>query len=279
LELLLSNFSALFFVEEYSETEGLRDQWAKQLNELAAQREDPLQAVTFLNSFDADTKPVLLRCDDAQVYVVKGAQAQHKIVSDQIVARLGLVMKAPVAVPVLVNVSTELIELEPRLLHFQSGLAHGTLYIEGCIDSYELRALKDVQNRSRFASLAILYGWVQAYDQQFLYRKRRPQIVYSVDHSHFFPFNPDLNDWDETTLRQAPVAEVDPYFLGCKLTSQEIYQALMALESVSDDDILRAVSIPPDEWGITMNERLMLVEYLIRRKRELLARDPLGATG
>jgi hypothetical protein len=266
-------------VEEYSEIGGLRDRWVRQLNEFAEQREDPLQAVTFLNNFDADTKPALLRCDNSQVYVVKGAQAQHKIVSDQIVGRLGMAMKAPVAVPVLVNVSTELIEIEPRLFHFQSGLAHGTLYIEGCIDSYELKALKDVQNRSRFASLAILYGWVQAYDQQFLYRKRRPQIVYSVDHSHFFPFDSDLNDWDETTLRQALCAEVDPYFSGCKLTSQEIHQALMALESVSDDDILRVVSIPPDDWGITMNERLMLAEYLIRRKNELLARDPFGATG
>lgn len=266
-------------MEEYSEMGGGRHQWARQINEFATQREEPLQAITFLRDFEADTKPALLRCDDALIYVVKGAQARHKVVSDQIVARLGLAMKAPVAKPVLVNVSAELIEIEPRLFYFQSGLAHGTLYVEGCMDSYELRALKEGQNRSRFASLAVLYGWVQAYDQQFLYRKRRPQIVYSVDHSHFFPFDPDLNDWNEVTLQQAYTAELDPYFSTCRFTSQEIHQALVALASVSDDDILRAVSIPPDEWGITMDGRLMLVEYLLRRKEELLAKDPLGAAG
>jgi hypothetical protein len=245
-------------VENYLSSGERRSQWLEQLLVLITQREEPLQAVTFLNVFETDTQPALLRCNDAQVYVVKGAQARHKVVSDQIVARLGVLMNAPVAIPRLVNVSTELIEIEPRLSHFQAGLAHATLFIEGCVDSYDLRAIREVQNRSRFASLAVLYGWVQAYDHQFLYRKRSPQLVHSVDHSHFFPFDSDINDWDETTLQKASSANLDPYFADCKLASQEIHQALSSLESVAEDDILSAVSIPPDEWGITMDERLML---------------------
>jgi hypothetical protein len=256
-----------------------RPQWLKQLNTLITQREAALEGVTFLQGFETDTRPALVKCSDGKVYVVKGAQAQHKAVSDQIVARLGGLMNAPVAKPKLVNISAELIEIEPRLSHFQPGLAHATLYIEGCVDSYDLRAIKELQNRSRFADLAVLYGWVQAYDRQFIYRKRSPQLVYSVDHSHFFPFDLETNDWNSTTLQQSPSAKLDPLSMECKLTSLEINLALRSLESVSENDILSTVSIPPDEWGITMDERLMLVEFLIRRKQELLASDPVKGSG
>jgi hypothetical protein len=45
---------------------------------------------------------------------------------------------------------------------------------------------------SRFASIAIFYGWLGANDRQFIYGKNAPYKVYSVDHGHFFPNGEDI---------------------------------------------------------------------------------------
>jgi hypothetical protein len=266
-------------VGDYLSSQEIFQQWAERLNVLGTQQEDSIRALTFVRGFETDTKPALLQCDDAQAYVVKGVQSGRKIVNDHVVARLGELLKAPVGKPMLINISPELIEIEPRLSHFAPGLAHGTLFIPDCIDRSDFIAISEGTNRARFALLAVLYGWVQGYDQQFLYRKRRPQLVYSVDHSFFFPFDSETGEWSPEILRQHPQAVVDPYFSTCGLKRVEIHQALQALASVTEDDIFEVVATLPEPWGITMDERIALVEYLIRRKQELLVSDPMGSAG
>jgi len=42
------------------------------------------------------------------------------------------------------------------------------------------------------------------------------------------------------------------------------------LAGVAEATIIQAVASPPNEWGLTMEERIVLVEYLLRRQQELL---------
>jgi len=129
------------------------------------------------------------------------------------------------------------------------------------------------ENRKRFARLAILYGWVQAGDHQFIYQQSSPELVYSVDHGHFFPGGPK---WQATNLTGATAAEPDQQLAsGCNLTPEELREAAAGLSCISEAMIERIVASPRDEWGITQADRLALVRYLIRRRDEL--RAVLGA--
>ncbi|WP_016952372.1 hypothetical protein [Anabaena sp. PCC 7108] len=58
--------------------------------------------------------------------------------------------------------------------------------------------------------------------------------------------------------------------MSCGLTKDEIKTALFTLEQVTEEKIIQAVARPPDEWGITMDERIAIVEFLIKRQYELL---------
>jgi hypothetical protein len=200
-------------------------------------------------------------------YVVKGRQAGRQVVNDHIIAHLGLALGAPTGQPRLIDIPAELIKVEYRLAHIPPGTSHGTLFIRGCFDSQDLIATSELGNRPRLALLAVLYGWVVANDWQFLFEHDPPRLIYSVDHGHFFP---NGAEWTIASLFQAPCAVLDPCFADCNLTEAEIRQALSALKEISDESIIRAVARPPDEWGITMNERVALVEYLIQRRQELL---------
>lgn len=249
-----------------------REGWQSLLENWANQREKPLRALTFFRGWSTKARPVLVECDDGNKYVVKGQQAGRQVVNDQIVARLGLAIDAPIGEPRIVDV-TELAVIEKNLSHIVPGTAHGTRFIPGCFDDRTLIATSEPDNRSRLARLSVLYGWVTANDWQFLYRKDPPRLIYSVDHGHFFPGGPD---WNETQLLTTSHAELDPCFEDCYLTQEEVGDALRALEAITEEKIIQAVSSPPDEWGLTIGERVTLVEYLTRRRKELLASNLLS---
>jgi hypothetical protein len=244
-----------------------RIQWERSLALWGAKREVPLQARTFRRGWRTKAEPVLMSCEDGNVYVVKGRQAGRQIVNDHIVACLGQALGAPVGQPRLIHIPAELVAIERNLAHIPSGTAHGTLFIPGCIDQWDLIATSEIDNRSRLALLAVLYGWVTSNDWQFLFRNDPPRLIYSVDHGHFFPGGPE---WTVESLLQAPIAVLDLRFAECDFTGNEIRQALSALEEITEETIVQAVARPPDSWGLTMGERVALVEYFVKRRQELL---------
>lgn len=248
-----------------------RKKWKASLEAAIAQPEEPVLAITFRRSWNSAARPVLVRCIDKNEYVIKGQQAGRQIINDQIVARLGLAMGAPVGQPRIVEISPELIEEDPAFSYLTPGTAHGTLYVADCSDDREtIQYANQPENRSRFALLCVLYGWTSGKDHQFIYKKTRSNLVYSVDHGHFFPGSPN---WTENHLIQAPSAELDQHLVStCKLTTDEVEQALLALKAVNEETIIQAVAAPPSEWGLIIDERVTLVEYLIKGQQVLLER-------
>jgi hypothetical protein len=244
-----------------------QSEWLSLLETFAAQRDNPIRAIAFRKALRTKAEPVLVKCEDGKQYFVKGQQAGRQIVNDQIVARIGQTLGAPVGEPSIIDISRELIEVNPNLSHISSGTAHGTVFIPDCRDEWSLIATSEPSNRSRLILLALLYGWIFSNDRQFLFNKNPPRLIHSVDHGHFFPGGPD---WSIEDLQKAPKASLDPYFADCNFTPTELAEAKVALVSIADETIIRAVSIPPEAWGLTIEERLALIGYLTRRKQELL---------
>jgi hypothetical protein len=212
---------------------------------------------------------VALSCDDSNIYVVKGSHldAGRVALNEQIVGRLGETLGAPVGAVRLVDISSDLIDIQPELSHLEPGLAHGSLLIGNCTDRLGVDHVLVPENRSRFARLAILYGWMQAGDNQLIYEKSS-NVVYSVDHGHFFPIGPN---WTIHALSTASPATLDSSFDVCKFTEEEIAEARARLEDVTAQDIAAAVAAPPSDWNFSLDERVAMADYLARRRAELLA--------
>ena len=242
------------------------DKLQSYLKDLLKQSIQSIEATTYWRGWRTKSNPVLLQCADGRKYVVKGKQAGRQIVNDQIVARLGLAINAPVGNPQIINVSQELIDLEPELQNFGIGTAHGTEFIHNCIDEWTLIATSEPENRIRLATLALLYGWTHANDRQFIFCKIPPRIIYSVDHGHFFPNPPE---WRITDLEQDTSAVLDSNFENCNFTDDELNVIYDILNEVKDSTIVQAVAFPKEDWGITFAERWGMINYLIKRKQEL----------
>jgi hypothetical protein len=166
-------------VDDFRFLEDSRARWEQELEAAIARPVGSIQAVEFTRAWRTKSEPVLLECEDGFKYVVKGRQAGRQIVNDQLVARLGELLQAPVGKPTIVYVPQELIDEQPNLRGFRAGTAHGTRWIEDCSDvrcfsASDLLATNAPDNRSRLVLLAVLYSWTRANDHQFLYKKNRP---------------------------------------------------------------------------------------------------------
>lgn len=249
------------------------DDWRQLIEYFAGRRRHSATAYTFLKKWGSASAPVQLRCDDGQEYVVKGPQTGRVAVNDQIVGRLGEALGAATGRVGLIDVPAELIAAEPELSHLTAGLCHGSLWIRDSTERLGFEHADIPQNRQRFALLAVLYGWVVANDHQFIYLKMPPNLVFSVDHGHFFPGGPN---WTRDSLATAPRAEADVAIAGaCALTEEELRTACGELVSIDSRTIAGAVATPPDQWGILLEERVALAEYLARRQSEMLERYAL----
>jgi len=244
------------------------DQITAELITATSRRPQPLLAHTFIQQGESFSRPVWLECEDNNIYVVKGQHAGRSIFNDQMIARLGSALDAPVGTPALITIPEELKRNEPQLQDVTAGVAHGTQWEKDTTDRQWLAYTEKEYNRPRFALLSILYGWLCANDHQLIYHNQEPHYVYSVDHGHFLPNGPN---WTIESLAQAPNAQ--PYEelrVGCNLTPNDVELGLKALKKVSFLNIIEAVAFPPDEWGVNMEERVAMAQFVISRQKAML---------
>lgn len=250
------------------------DDWQKLLSSDPPEPDGIPRALTFLRRWNSYSHPALLTCDDGKKYVVKGKQLGRTLVPDQIAGRLGRLIGAPVPEVGLVDVPKELIEAEDELRGMSPGIGHASVLLEGVGEKLGYDYTNTKQNRKRFASLAILFGWMVGGDQQFLYSDSEPHLVHSVDHGHFLPGGPK---WSIPSPPWAGPAEPDPKTVKqCSLTEAELHEAALSLLKTGRKHIAEAIVAIPSQWGVPIEEKVRLGAFLETRRKQLLSE--LGVT-
>lgn len=217
------------------------------------------------------SRPVLVLGEDEQVYYLKGGQCGRALVSEQVVARIGRAMGAPVAEVRVLDLPPELARDDLSMRGIAPGLAHGSLKIDGCSNASGRLHTHLPENRARYVLLATLFGLTVAGDQQFILRDDPPRLVWSVDHGLFLPERGAwrVSDLEHPDLPRRPGLEAS--LAGeCAFTPAEHRVACAALAGLRAEDIAAAVAAPPEVWGLSARERVALAWYLGRRRDTLL---------
>lgn len=252
------------------ETVEREERYRSLLERAVVGRPAALGAIEFRGALHTKSSPSIVLCDDGQEYVVKGRNAGRSTFNDQVVGRLGMAMRAPVAQVTLVDVPLDLILENIEMKDLVDGVAHGSRLILKTSNAERLLYFDEPENRSRFAALALLYGWpLVEEDHQFIYGIETPHLVYSVDHGDSFPRGPG---WSRASLLRVDPPQPDPVIrYGCNLTDEELSRAAVGLAGVDDGPLVEAIAAPPDDWGVTMDERLNVALYLAERREQLLS--------
>jgi hypothetical protein len=252
--------------------------WAERLQNGAAERLfQAARAETFVKRRYSASQPIDLKCGDGNLYVVKALRSDIRqgrmMFNDQIVARLGRLIGAPVADVGLIDIPKQLIDLNPerntQMGHVIPCIAHGSRCFENVSERVDAFShVSDDDNKSRFAAAGVLQAWVVASDRQFIYETVDPFRVYSVDHGHYFPHGPD---WTTAHLTNAaPAAVAADLKNACALSQSDIAEVCVKLNTVSETDIGTILAIPPDTWDVPLPDRIALAEFLWMRRNELI---------
>ncbi|MES2461812.1 MAG: HipA family kinase [Armatimonadota bacterium] len=234
-------------------------------------------ALTVLSRLDTSTKPFLAKCSNGNEYWIKAfghdTDPWHKrsLVTDQIAGRLGCAMGAPVARVGLIEITDAFLhpDVNPELNDLVTGVYHASENIKNCYDGQFHIEAETPAARSRVATLSLFYGLLVADDHQYLYESEPPHLVHSVDHGYFFPGGVS---WNCQSLANCafPALPDQRIMDECSFSRSELQFAGRGLRDVSDNSIAFAVSCPPPEWGISMDERVALAMFLSSRRKAML---------
>jgi len=246
------------------------------------------RATHYALQYGSAQAPARFMCDDGNLWVSKGPSGGHSAASEIVVSAMGQALDAPVPEFCYLEVSKVLVMRTPELKQFGGGAPykHGTWfgarYVEGVEDilaggnilqdqKKSICLYTDLrENRRRYALLAFLYGWAGTWsDQQFIFDTHDPCHVHSVDHGHFFP---GQNGWTADSLRNhTERARLEPMIVDqVKFTGTELHGAARQFGRVDREGVIgAAVARPLEAWGVTMEDRVALAQYLSRRGDEL----------
>lgn len=214
--------------------------------------------------------PPLVSCDDGQRYVLSSSQKGRRVARSQVVGRLAHLIGAPVPEVRLVNLSEGFLADIPELDGMEAGLAHGIRYVPDLETSARIRHLDAGENRARFARLAVLFGWLRAFDGclGFLYEKDPPYHVWTDSFGGYF------RGASARTAQFGPWKEVAFHSVVsfCGLSSELMREANEGLQLATDRRIAEALA----RTRAVARPRAALARYIATRRDALLKRYGLA---
>lgn len=215
----------------------------------------------------------LVLADDGRRYWCKALnnfQSPRVPITEQLVARLGALIGAPVCVAQLVLLDDiagwEIRPGSGRLV--EPGWAHGSLAVEPAIETRSLEYRRDDDNARRHAGLLVLSDWLLGGDLQWLRALDEDNAYHSHDHG-FFLTGPD---WTAETLRARQNEPVTLSVTTDYLDRDELAHLAERLEGMTREEIDSVLSKLPAGWPVTDDELEQLAEVVDARCPQVVGR-------
>lgn len=241
-----------------------------------------VDAITRSRGDNGGSKPFQVRATDGQLYWLKppdNPQGPRVPVTEQVVARCGALIGAPVCRVELVQIPAELNgHALDRNRKLQSEIAHGSADVSNAtfVKQKTPAHRSSNDNAARHAYIYALHDWCWGHDSQWLHDAKRDMTTFSHDHGHFLPGN---HKWTVVRLRQ----HVDqPRELGADeagLDPAAILEAAEAIEALTPDDLARVLRTIPASWDQIPDEDLECLGWFLDRRRPGVAQRLRGLAG
>lgn len=241
-----------------------------------------LAIVTTTRVVESFTRPVLALAADGSEWLLKGPwredwaadapKVRRSLVAEQVVARLGRLLDAPVPEAALVVLTEQLRSQQAALAHLELGWLHASRWLRGASPVLRSPSERAVP-RDDAAALAVLLGWCEAHDAQFVVTNS-PSRLWGID---FGAYLADGFRWSVASLEAHAFDEVRPHatlHTDLRLGDADFAAVRRRLLAIDDVAIARVVAQVPAAWCTASLERATLAMFLAERRRQLLRSLP-----
>ena len=212
------------------------------------------------------------------VKYVGNAHGMESLVSERVVEALARKLNAPMRPSILVDVPDAIMH-DPRLLGsgIQAGVAHGSLFLDGCLERSVLDSVGRDGNASRQPRFIALWELCYGEDGQWLYDRANEEQVWSYDHGYWITggepnsltigaLEITLKSWKQW---DGPIKGMNP---------DAFLEVADRLDALTAQDFIDVVASVPLAWGVTDAVLEALAWWLHHRKTYIAKRMRAMAT-
>jgi hypothetical protein len=209
----------------------------------------------------------LALADDNRKYWVKTLNNTQNIprlvVTEQLVGRVGKIIGGPTCEVKTVLIPGELVgwEFRPNR-RLEAGIAHGSLAVEGCVETYELKYVAEDENAERHANIFAIYDLCWGDNPQWLVAETDNHRYYSHDHGHYFPQN---GNWTAPGLEGVVDTDHELGNPGTGIDHDAVARACASLHGLTRHSLVAAFAPIPSVWPVSDDE-LETVGYFFEKR-------------
>lgn len=237
-----------------------------------------VRAVEDLGMIKGATGPHIMRCTDGRTYVVKFAGRDKTAVNELVGWALAKVIGLPVPDASLVDVSMDIITGSTGLTNagVAPGLHLGSQLLPDALDMGQfMRKIQQtalvLDNEELIPRTVCHDNWILTTDRErddnHLFHPADGVFRYAmVDFSHGFTGS----KWTADTIEQGTyvrtIVPAHPMVANMVTGILSFEPTLEKLDSVEDSQVEEALALVPKRWGLTDEERVCLLEFLLLRR-------------
>lgn len=238
-----------------------------------------IQPVAYKKTLEGKSNAHLISFDDGRDYVVKYHQPgfEKALANEWIAYCLGRYLGLPIPFAQIVEIPQAFSTQEPALTQMSSTqFQFASLYVPDCFDGHQVTSVPQISNHETLAGIILFDYWLCNRD------RTRKNIVlcedsinnayrmWIIDHAEVFnSFN-----WVQIDLENLPInimkSATHQLMARFIKDEQSFFEYLETIQTLPIHLIEEIVTVIPDEWNISQEEKKAMVTALVIRRNKIL---------
>jgi hypothetical protein len=239
-----------------------------------------IKPVSYVKKLEGKSNTHLIKFDDGHEYAVKYfIQGFEKSLPNEWVAYcLARYLQLPIPYAQMVEIPAEFSAQIPDFIESASCYQFASRYIPGCCNGHEVSQIRKIVNEHQLPSIILFDYWLSNRDRtkkNILLKEAGNEMydLWIVDHSECF----GSYNWTGEQVEDLPVKILKSatHRLMAQFVKDEsdFYEAIKVIQMIPNFLIEEIISIIPEDWQVSMEEKKILSQYLIRRRKKMLPRS------
>lgn len=237
-----------------------------------------IEPVAYCKQLEGKSSSHLITFNDGNDYVVKFFQPgfEKTLPNEWVSYCLARYLGLPVPYGQIVQIPQEFSSQIPELSQISNTpYQFASLYVANCINAHEIQNISHIINHHTLASVIVFDYWLYNGDRtrkNVLLQEKSNALyhLWAIDHAEVF----GTYNWQQTDLEQLPVhiikSATHQFMAGFIEEEQSFQEQVEVIQTMPILLMEEIVSLIPEEWSVSKEEKKAIVSTLVIRRKKLL---------
>lgn len=237
-----------------------------------------IEPTNYLKKLEGKSNSHLITFNDGRDYVIKYFQQgfEKTLPNEWISYCLGRYLGLPIPFAQIVNIPQEYASQIPELTQMDSTpYQFASIYIPDCLDGHQVSSLSKITNHSSLASVIVFDYWLYNGDRTrkniLLHAESENAYrLWAIDQAEVF----GTYNWVQSDLEQLPsdlIKSATHQIMASFIENKnDFFEQLELIQTIPVFLIEEIVAMIPDEWGVSKEEKKVMVQVLVTRRKKIL---------